>query len=86
MLFLVGFVDIKSGGLWNGLTKETVQPDMEHLGSNMESGEEEEEESEKSVENLGRLQFKLEYDFQKSEVSECCPQNNTGWYPCCNVQ
>jgi len=57
------------------LAKEQVQPDLEQLDTNMEENEEDgEEEEKKSVEKLGKLQIKLEYDFQKSEVSTTrCP-------------
>jgi len=34
-----------------------------------DDGDNEESEEKKSAENLGRLHFKLEYDFQSSEVS-----------------
>ena len=43
-----------------------VQPDMEELDANMEDNEGAEEEKEEV--NLGKLQFSLDYDFQKNEV------------------
>lgn len=43
-----------------------VQPDMEELEGNMEDNED--VESPKEEEKLGRLHFTLDYDFQKSEV------------------
>lgn len=55
------------GLLGKTLNKENVQPDLESLDGNMEEAEgEEKEESEQ--EQLGRLHFKLDYDFNKSEV------------------
>jgi len=60
---------MKGVGLLNKtLNKESVQPDLESLEGNMEEGEGEEKEEEEQV-NLGRLHFKLDYDFNKSEVS-----------------
>ena len=64
-----GIVDMKGGaGLLKGFNKESVQPDLESLEGNMEDVEGEEKEEEEQ-ENLGRLHFKLNYDFNKSEVS-----------------
>ena len=64
-----GIVDMKGVGLLSKtLNKEAVQPDLESLEGNMEGDEEEEEKVEEEQENLGRLHFKLEYDFNKSEV------------------
>ena len=54
-------------GLLKGFNKESVQPDLESLEGNMED-EEGEEKEEEEQENLGRLHFKLNYDFNKSEV------------------
>ena len=46
---------------------EQVQPDVEQLTENMEDNED--AESKKSeVVNLGKLQFTLDYEFQKQEV------------------
>lgn len=47
-----------------------VQPDLEALDTSLDDEEEGvfEEVEKKSVEQLGRLHFKLEYDFPKSEV------------------
>lgn len=45
-----------------------VQPDEDDLQDNMEDNEGEKE-SEKSEEKLGRLQFKLDYDFNSNNVS-----------------
>ena len=49
---------------------EQVQPDMEELDANMEDNEGAEEEKEEV--NLGKLQFSLDYDFQKNEVQHKC--------------
>ena len=42
-----------------------VQPDLEELTTNMEDNEGAETKEEV---NLGKLQFSMDYDFQKSEV------------------
>ena len=42
-----------------------VQPDLEELTTNMEDNEGTETKEEV---NLGKLQFSMDYDFQKSEV------------------
>ena len=44
-----------------------VQPDLDDLPANMEDNED--AESTKSEVKLGKLQFSLDYDFQKGEVS-----------------
>ena len=44
-----------------------MQPDLEELDGNMEGDED--NESTKEEVNLGKLQFSLDYDFQKGEVS-----------------
>lgn len=61
-----GAVDFKGVGLLGGSFKEKVQPDMEELEENMEG---EEEESHKSEEKLGRLQYKLDYDFNSNNLA-----------------
>lgn len=43
-----------------------VQPDLDELEVNME--ENEDTESNKSDVKLGKLQFSIDYDFQKAEV------------------
>ena len=43
-----------------------VQPDLEELDVNMEDNED--AESTKSEVKLGKLQFSMDYDFQKGEV------------------
>jgi len=49
---------------WNA----QVQPDLEELTTNMEDNEGAETKEEV---NLGKLQFSMDYDFQKSEVRLC---------------
>lgn len=44
-----------------------LQPDMDALGDNMEQNEKEQAE-EKEVVFLGRIQYKLDYDFQQGQV------------------
>ncbi len=44
-----------------------MQPDLDELNVNMEDNED--NESTKSEVKLGKLQFSLDYDFQKGEVS-----------------
>ena len=50
-----------------------MQPDLDELGENMEDNED--AESTKSEVKLGKLQFSLDYDFQKGEVS-CSTSTN----------
>lgn len=45
-----------------------VQPDLDELPVNMEDNED--AESTKSEVKLGKLQFSLDYDFQKGEVGQ----------------
>ncbi|PAA62052.1 hypothetical protein BOX15_Mlig002345g1 [Macrostomum lignano] len=62
-----GAVDMKNVQLLGGeLGKEKVQPDMEELADAMEDNEGAEE---KEAEKLGKLQYSLDYDFQKGELS-----------------
>lgn len=50
-----------------GLHKEKVQPDVEELTANMEDNED--ADSKKSeAPNLGKLEYSLDYDFQKQEL------------------
>jgi len=58
-------VDLKSVQLLGSTMKE--KPDLEELGENMEDNED--AESTKSEVKLGKLQFSLDYDFQKGELS-----------------
>lgn len=64
---LRGMVDIKGVTGLGTTMKEEVQPDMEELDANMEDNEGAEEEKEEV--NLGKLQFSLDYDFQKNELT-----------------
>lgn len=63
---LKGAVDLKSVQLLGKEYKEKIQPDMEELEGNMEQ---EELESTKSEVKLGRLQWKLDYDFQQNQLA-----------------
>lgn len=65
---LKGAVDLKGVQLLGNAYKEKVQPDMEELQDNMENNENDGE-SKKSEEKLGRLQFKLDYDFNTSNLA-----------------
>ena len=48
-----------------------MQPDSEELTANMEENEEEQKDDEEKEEvKLGRLQYKLDYDFNSTAVSE----------------
>ncbi|KAH9500644.1 Arf guanine nucleotide exchange factor syt1 [Bulinus truncatus] len=64
---LKGAVDLKSVQLLGNAYKEKVQPDLDELPVNMEDNED--AESTKSEVKLGKLQFSLDYDFQKGELS-----------------
>jgi len=61
---IVGLEDVKILG---HSMKEKVQPDLEELENNMEDADE--VESTKSEVKLGKLQFSMDYDFQKGELS-----------------
>lgn len=65
---LKGAVDLKSVQLLGNAYKEKVQPDMEELNENMEQ-EADEAESKQSEVKLGRLQFKLDYDFNSNNLA-----------------
>jgi synaptotagmin-1 len=64
---LKGAVDLKSVQMLGSAMKEKVQPDLEELEPNMEDNED--IESAKEEVKLGKLQFSMDYDFQKSELS-----------------
>ncbi|KAI0208745.1 Synaptotagmin-1 [Lamellibrachia satsuma] len=64
---LKGAVDLKSVQLLGSSYKEKVQPDLDELEVNMEDNED--AESAKSEIKLGKLQFSLDYDFQKGELT-----------------
>ncbi|XP_078322086.1 synaptotagmin-1-like isoform X3 [Crassostrea virginica] len=54
-------------GLEFALKKENIQPDLEELEVNME--QDDDNESTKSEVKLGKLQFQLDYDFTKNELT-----------------
>nr|XP_012146494.1 PREDICTED: synaptotagmin 1 isoform X4 [Megachile rotundata] len=60
-------VDLKSVQLLGSTYKDKVQPDMEELTDNAE--EPDEAESKQSEVKLGRLQYKLEYDFNTNSLA-----------------
>ncbi|XP_058454232.1 synaptotagmin 1 isoform X1 [Malaya genurostris] len=60
-------VDMKSVQLLGSAYKEKVQPDMEELTENAE--ENDEGESKQSEQKLGKLQYKLEYDFNANALT-----------------
>lgn len=61
-------VDLRSVQLLGQTYKEKVQPDQEALTANMEE-QAEDRESTKSDVKLGRLQFRIDYDFNLSNLS-----------------
>ncbi|PRD36679.1 UNVERIFIED_CONTAM: Syt1 [Trichonephila clavipes] len=65
---LKGAVDLKSVQLLGGSYKEKVQPDMEDLQDNMECNDVDQD-SGKSDQKLGRLQYKLDYDFNTNNLA-----------------
>ncbi|CAG9762501.1 unnamed protein product [Ceutorhynchus assimilis] len=58
--------DLKSINLLGSSYKEQVQPDMDELTANAEEPDEAEK---PEVQKLGKLQFKLEYDFNQNSLS-----------------
>ncbi|XP_055682996.1 synaptotagmin 1 isoform X1 [Lutzomyia longipalpis] len=60
-------VDLKSVQLLGSAYKEKVQPDMEELTENAE--EQDEGESKQSEQKLGKLNYKLEYDFNSNSLA-----------------
>ncbi|XP_023289086.1 synaptotagmin 1 [Orussus abietinus] len=64
---LKGAVDLKSVQLLGSTYKDKVQPDMEELTDNAE--EPDEAESKQSEVKLGKLQYKLEYDFNATTLA-----------------
>ncbi|CAO1358349.1 unnamed protein product [Diamesa hyperborea] len=60
-------VDLKSVQLLGSAYKEKVQPDMEELTENAEDHDE--EGSKQSEVKLGKLQYKLEYDFNSNSLA-----------------
>ncbi|XP_017488612.1 PREDICTED: synaptotagmin-1-like [Rhagoletis zephyria] len=65
--FMGGKVDLKSVQLLGQTYKEKVQPDMEELTKDMEQNEAGKEDTKEEV-KLGRLQFKIDYDFNQSQL------------------
>ena len=63
-----GKVDLKSVQLLGQTYKEKVQPEMEELTKDMEQNEAGKDDAKEEV-KLGRLQFKIDYDFNQSNVS-----------------
>ncbi|KAF4526755.1 hypothetical protein B566_EDAN015102 [Ephemera danica] len=61
-------MDLKSVQLLGGSYKEKVQPDMEELTENAED-QADEGESKQSEIKLGKLQYKLEYDFNSNSLA-----------------
>ncbi|XP_074661026.1 synaptotagmin-1-like isoform X1 [Tubulanus polymorphus] len=64
---LKGAVDLKSVQILGNSYKEKVQPDLDELEVNMEGDDD--NESTKSEVKLGKLQFSMDYDFQKGELA-----------------
>jgi len=63
-------LDLKSVNLIGQMGKEKVQPESENLTANMEQNEvEQKEEPAKEKEKLGRLQYKLDYDFNTNNLT-----------------
>ncbi|XP_066145860.1 synaptotagmin 1 isoform X2 [Euwallacea fornicatus] len=58
--------DLKSINLLGSSYKEQVQPDMDELTANAEEPDEGEK---PEIQKLGKLQFKLEYDFNQNSLS-----------------
>jgi len=66
--FMGGKVDLRSVQLLGQTYKEKVQPDMEELANNMEENEADKESNKEEV-KLGRLQFKIDYDFNQANLA-----------------
>lgn len=63
-------LDLKSVNLIGQMGKEKVQPESENLTTNMEQNEvEQKNEPPKEREKLGRLQYKLDYDFNNNTLT-----------------
>jgi len=65
---LKGVVDLKSVQMLGNAYKEKVQPDVEKLTVNMEDNEDVDGAA-RDNRSLGKIQFSLDYDFQKAELS-----------------
>jgi synaptotagmin-1 len=71
-----GGLDLKGMPLLGKTFKEEVQPDVEQLTTNMEDGEEEggpdgpgDVSKKEENQSLGKLEFSMDYDFQKQELT-----------------
>jgi len=79
---LKGVVDLKTVQMLGTSYKEKVQPDLEELEMNMEDNEGVDGVIESK--NLGKLQYSLDYDFQKGELTvgviqaACLPAMDAG--------
>ena len=77
-------IDLKSVNLIGTMGKEKVQPDQDELTANMEENEEEQAgKEEKESQKLGRLQFKLDYDFNNNNLAVTIIQAEE--LPACDV-
>lgn len=68
---LGGFADLKNIQILGQQYKEKVQPESEQLAANMELNEEagDKDDSKKDEDKLGRLQFRLDYDFNNTNLA-----------------
>ena len=69
-----GGLDLKAMPLLGNSFKDKVQPDVEQLTTNMEENTEEEATTTDAkkvaeVQNLGKLEYSMDYDFQKQELT-----------------
>lgn len=68
---LGGFADLKNIQILGQQYKEKVQPESEQLAANMELNEEanDKDDAKKDEDKLGRLQFRLDYDFNSTNLA-----------------
>lgn len=68
---LGGFADLKNIQILGQQYKEKVQPESEQLAANMETNEEagDKDDTTKDEDKLGRLQFRLDYDFNNTNLA-----------------
>lgn len=68
---LGGFADLKNIQILGQQYKEKVQPESEQLAANMEINEEagDRDDLKKDEDKLGRLQFRLDYDFNNTNLA-----------------
>lgn len=68
---LGGFADLKNIQILGQQYKEKVQPESEQLAANMELNEEtgDKDDAKKDEDKLGRLQFRLDYDFNNTNLA-----------------